>query len=94
VLIWAQIAPGASAASRPWSRAIETTASVFVTIVTTIEARRAASATVSTTSAPSCARSRAASAVRFQTIVGIPARNALVAIPCPIAPIPRTATGS
>jgi len=32
--------------------------------------------------------------VRFQTIVGIPARNALVAIPCPIAPIPRTATGS
>ena len=34
VLIWTQIAPGARAASIPWSRAIEMTASASVTIVT------------------------------------------------------------
>ena len=32
--------------------------------------------------------------LRFQTIVGIPARSALVAIPWPIVPMPSTATGS
>ena len=94
VLIWAQTAPGARAASMPWSRATEMTASASVTIVTTIAARRAASAAVSATSAPSSARSRAASILRFQTIVGMPARNALAAIPWPIAPMPSTATGS
>ena len=94
VLIWAQIAPGASAASIPWSRATERTASASVTIVTTIAARRAASAAVPATSAPSSARSRVASIVRFQTIVGMPARKALAAIPWPIAPMPSTATGS
>jgi hypothetical protein len=81
VLICTQIAPGASAASMPWSRAIEMTASVSVTIVTTTAARRAASAAVSATSAPSPARSRVAAGARFQTIVGMPARKALVAIP-------------
>src|SRR5436190_2345272 len=91
VLICTQIVPGASAASMPWSRAIEMTASASVTIVTTISARRAASAAVSATSAPSSARSRVARGSRFQTIVGMPARSALVAIPCPIAPIPRNA---
>ncbi len=55
---------------------------------------RAASAAVPATSAPSSARSRHASGSRFQTIVGIPARRALVAMPWPIAPMPRTATGS
>ena len=94
VLIWAQIAPGAKAASIPWSRAIERTASASVTIVITIAARRAASAAVSATSAPSSARSRVASIVRFQTIAGMPARKALAAIPWPIAPMPSTATGS
>jgi len=64
----------------PRSRAIEITASASVTIVTTIAARRAASAAVSATSAPSPARSRVVSGTRFQTIVGMPARNALVAI--------------
>jgi len=81
VLICTQIAPGASAASMPWPRAIGMTASVSVTIVTTIAARRAASAAVSATSAPSSARSRVAAGRRFQTIVEMPARNALVAIP-------------
>ena len=94
VLIWAQTAPGAMAASTPWSRAIEMTASALVTIVTTTAARRAASAAVPATSAPSSARSRVASSVRFQTIVGMPARKALTAIPWPIAPMPSTATGS
>ena len=61
VLICAQIAPGASAASMPWSRAIEMTASASVTMVMTIAALRAASAAVSATSAPSSARSRVAS---------------------------------
>src|SRR3954454_6471210 len=70
------------------------TASVFVTIVTTIAARRAASAAVSATSAPRSLRSRVASGVRFHTIVGMPARNALIAMPCPIAPMPSTATGA
>ena len=94
VLICTQIAFGASAASMPCSRAIETTASALVTIVTTIAARRAASAAVWATSAPSPARSRVAPGSRFQTIVGMPARNALVAIPWPIAPMPSTATCS
>jgi hypothetical protein len=82
VLVCTQIALGARAASMPWSRAIEMTASVSVTIVKTIAARRAAAAAVSATSAPSPARSRVASGSRFQTIVGMPARRALVAIPC------------
>jgi hypothetical protein len=56
-----------------------------------ISARRAASAAVSATSAPSSARSRVASRSRFQTIVGMPARKALVAIPWPIEPMPRKA---
>ena len=94
VLICAQTASGARAASMPWSRAIERTASVSVTIVTTMEARRAASAGVRAVSAPSSTRSRVDSGVRFQTIVGIPDRKALIAIPWPIAPMPRIATGS
>ena len=94
VLICTQIEPGASAASTPWSRAIEMTASASVTIVTMMAARRAASAAESATSAPSPARSRVASGSRFQTIVGRPARSALVAIPWPIAAMPRMATGS
>jgi hypothetical protein len=57
-------------------------------------ARRAASAAVSATSAPRAARSRDAAELRFQTIVLMPARKALVAIPWPTAPMPRTATGS
>jgi hypothetical protein len=40
------------------------------------------------------ARSRDAAELRFQTIVLMPARKALVAIPWPMAPMPRTATGS
>jgi len=94
VLICTQTAPGASAASMPWPRAIETTASVSVTIVTTTAACRAASAALAATSAPSPARSWVACGRRFQTIVGMPARNALVAIPWPVAPTPSTATGS
>ena len=78
----------------PASLAIDTTASASVTIVTTIVARRAASAGVSATSAPRSTRSRVASRSRFQTIVGIPARKALVAIAWPIVPMPRNATGS
>jgi hypothetical protein len=35
-----------------------------------------------------------AAELRFQTIVLMPARKALVAIPWPMAPMPRTATGS
>ena len=54
---------------------IDMTASMSVTIVTTIPAR-------------------VGSGLRFQTIVGIPARIALVAIPWPIAPMPSMATGS
>jgi hypothetical protein len=94
VLICTQTAPGANAASIPCSPAIDSTASVSVIMVTTTEARRAASAGLSATSAPCSARSRVAAGSRFHTIVGIPARNALVAIPWPIAPIPNTATGS
>jgi hypothetical protein len=60
----------------------------------TIAARRAASAAVSATSPPRAARSRDAAGLRFQTIVLMPARKALVAIPWPMAPMPRTATGS
>jgi hypothetical protein len=67
---------------------------VSVTIVTTMAARRAASAALSATTAPSWAKSRVASGLRSQTIVGMPARKALVAIPCPIDPMPRTATCS
>ena len=78
----------------PWSRAIEMTASMSVTMVTTIAARWAASAAVSATSAPRLARSRVGAGLRFQTIVRMPARNALVAIPWPMAPMPSTATGS
>ena len=94
VAIWTQIAPGARAVSIPWSRATEMTASASGTIVTTIPARRAASAALSATSAPRSARSRVASGWRSQTIVGMPARTALAAIPWPIVPMPRTATGS
>ena len=94
VLIWAQIAPGASAPSMPWSEAIERTASASVTIVTTIAARRAASAADAATCAPRPARSLVASILRSQTITGMPARSALAAIPWPIAPMPSTATGS
>src|SRR6266568_1253315 len=55
VLIWAQIAPGARAASMPWSRATEMTASASVTIVTTTAARRAAPAAVpASTATGSC----------------------------------------
>jgi hypothetical protein len=90
VLICAQIPP-ASAASMPWSRAMDMTVSASVTIVTTTPARPAASAAVAATSAPSPARSWAAAGLRSQTIVGIPARNALIAIPWPIAPMPSTA---
>ena len=78
----------------PWSPAIETTASASVTIVTTIGARRAPSAALSATSAPSSARSRVVSGLRFQTMVGMPARKTLMAIPWPIVPMPSTATGS
>ena len=94
VLICTQIDPGASAASIPSSRAVAMTASASGTMVTTIAARRAASAALAATSAPCSARSRVASGARSQTTVGIPARNALPAIPCPIVPTPITATGS
>jgi hypothetical protein len=57
------------------------TASLSVTIGTTIAARLAASAAVEATSAPRPARSRVAAGSRFHTIVGIPARSALTAIP-------------
>ena len=94
VLICTQTAPGASAATIPWSRAIDNTTSASVTIVTTMSARRAASASVSATSAPRSVRSRVAAGSRFQTIVGMPARKALLAIACPIVPMPTKATGS
>src|SRR5205823_7679921 len=94
VLICAQMAPGASASSMPCSVASDNTASASVTMVMTIPARAAASAAVSATSAPRSARSRVEAAVRFQTVVGMPARNALFAIPWPIVPVPRTATVS
>ena len=75
VPICAQIAPGASAASMPWSGAIEMTASVSVTIVTTTGARPRRRRRISATSAPSSARSWVAADQRFQTIVGMPALN-------------------
>ncbi|HEY2314533.1 MAG TPA: hypothetical protein VGH96_13035 [Streptosporangiaceae bacterium] len=81
VAIWTQIALGARAVSIPWSRATEMTASASGTIVTTIPARRAASAALSATSAPRSERSRVASGWRSQTIVEMPARKALAAIP-------------
>ena len=63
-------------------------------MVTTMAAARAASAAVGATVAPNLARSRAASWLRFQTNVGIPDRSAEVAMPWPMAPMPRIAIGS
>jgi hypothetical protein len=53
------------------------TASVSLTMVTTIPARRAASAAFSATCPPRAARSPDAAGLRFQTIVRMPARKAL-----------------
>ena len=51
-----------------------------------------ASAAVSATIAPSSARGLAFSALRFQTVVVIPSRSRLRAIPAPMIPVPSTAT--
>ena len=94
VLICAQIAPGASAASMPWSRAMDMNG-IGIGHHRDDDRRLVVPRRPASRLPPRQGRRGLGSRrVRFQTIVGIPARKAHAAIPWPIVPMPRKATGS